>query len=90
MKGEREREKKREGGKEGDNEEGRKEEKGLLQPNNYNKPKTAPPNHDIIMTSYLFIQGLVVVKERLECLQHLHRRADPRVRRLSLDHCHTQ
>lgn len=87
-------EREREGVKEGDNEEGRKEKKGLLQPNNYknktNKLETAPPNHDIIMTSYLFIQGLVVVKERLECLQHLHLRADPCVRRLSLDHCHTQ
>ena len=51
---------------------------------------TALPNHDIIMTSYLFIQGLVVVKERLECLQHLHLRAYPRIGRLSLDYCHTQ
>ena len=69
------------------------EEGRLLQPNNYNKHMylgTALPNHDIIMTSYLFIQGLVVVKERLECLQHLHLRAYPRVGRLSLDHCHTQ
>ena len=47
MKGER----KREGVKEGDNKEGRKEKKGLLQPNNY-KNKTKKLEHPLlIMTS---------------------------------------
>ena len=47
--------------------------------------------HDIIMPhTYLLIQCFVMVKQRLECLQHLHLRTDPRAGRLPLDHRHTQ